>query len=643
VLAAWRGTVRLAREGVAALWPRDASALADAAAMAWALVACASAVMGMSPRTSLFGEIGQREGVLTTLSLVGLWFGARDSHGESAHAGTTLAVAFIAAGLAGLVALAQFAGLDPLVWENPARYAGVVRPPGTLGNPILLGVIMAAAIAGGVSALARARAHAWFLAPALAVTAAALVATLSRGAWLAAAAGLAATAAPLLLPRASANARGRALLAMAAALVPAFAFGVLAASGPVLARLGESAATGATSSPTRAAIASGALRLWRSHPWLGTGPDTFGLAFTRVQSPELWRLGWFGLPLHAHSAVLQVAATLGAAGVLALIGWSAGVLLAGRSPREEGSLDFVLLPVLVALALAALVNPLGLAGAAVLVVASALVVNRAGSTRAHGGAGDRLPNAVAAVAVLVGALAMVAGVRELSALADAGRARAALLAGLGLPAAEREQTSIEAARFAARARLAWPVDDELARLECDAIVARVDAIGIGVVGSAAADRVAEQAVELARAATRAVPLRAANHQRFADALAARARIARASGHEDPGPMIAEMRAAFAVAEALAPADGLLLVDRARAELSLGLDSEALATASRIVTLYPEAATGHALEGAAHLMLGDRDRARSALRRALDARWEEASEAQREQARWLLEQLGPAAR
>jgi Flp pilus assembly protein TadD len=104
-----------------------------------------------------------------------------------------------------------------------------------------------------------------------------------------------------------------------------------------------------------------------------------------------------------------------------------------------------------------------------------------------------------------------------------------------------------------------------------------------------------------------------------------------------------MEAQFNVAEFLAPSDGLLLVDRARAELSLGLSSEALATASRIVSLYPEAATGHALEGAAHLMLGDRDRARAALQLALDARWEEGSEAQREQAKWLLEHLGPAGR
>ena len=640
---------RLARERVAALRPRDAAALADAAATAWALVACASAVTGMSTRTSLFGEIGQREGVLTTLSLVGLWFGARASHRESAQARTTLAIAFAAAGLAALVAIAQFAGLDPLVWENPARYAGVIRPPGTLGNPILLGVIMAAATAGGVAALARARAQAWLLAPALAVLGAALVATLSRGAWLASAAGVAVAVAPPLL-RPAANGRGRALLALATALVPALAFGVLAVSGPVLARLGESASAGATSSPARAAIAFGALRLWRSHPWLGTGPDTFGLAFTRVQGPELWRLEWFGLPLHAHSAALQVAATLGAAGVLALVTWGVAVLRARRSPRGEAAGDPVLVPVLVALALAALVNPLGLAGAAVLVVAAALVVNCAQAAhdsrepaRPAADLRQGAPAVATAIAILVGAIAVAAGVRELTALAEAGRARAALLEAVRLPPADREGACEAALRFARRARLAWPADDELARLECDAIVARVDARRPGPEHAEVAGQLARDAVELARSACRTVPLRAANHQRFADALAAQARIARASGLEDPGPPTAVMRAAFSVAEDLAPSDGLLLVDRARAELSLGLYAEALATASRIVKLYPEAAMGHALAGAAHLMLGDRDSARAALLRARDARWEEGSEAQREQAVRVLEQLEPAGR
>ena len=72
-------------------------------------------------------------------------------------------------------------------------------------------------------------------------------------------------------------------------------------------------------------------------------------------------------------------------------------------------------------------------------------------------------------------------------------------------------------------------------------------------------------------------------------------------------------------------------------------NDALATASRIVKLYPEAAIGHALEGAAHLMRNDGDGARTALRRALDARWEEGAEAQREQVKRLLDQLGPAGR
>jgi hypothetical protein len=61
----------------------------------------------------------------------------------------------------------------------------------------------------------------------------------------------------------------------------------------------------------------------------------------------------------------------------------------------------------------------------------------------------------------------------------------------------------------------------------------------------------------------------------------------------------------------------------------------------LATLYPEAALGHSLSGAALLLLGRTDEARAELLRARSARWEEDAGEQRAALERLLAQLGPA--
>jgi Flp pilus assembly protein TadD len=95
---------------------------------------------------------------------------------------------------------------------------------------------------------------------------------------------------------------------------------------------------------------------------------------------------------------------------------------------------------------------------------------------------------------------------------------------------------------------------------------------------------------------------------------------------------------FARVTALAPAEGWLLVSRIRFELARRDGEHALASARRLEALYPEAAMGHSLAGAALLLLGRTDEARAALLRARDARWEEDAGEQRAALERLLQQL-----
>jgi len=89
---------------------------------------------------------------------------------------------------------------------------------------------------------------------------------------------------------------------------------------------------------------------------------------------------------------------------------------------------------------------------------------------------------------------------------------------------------------------------------------------------------------------------------------------------------------------MAPVDAWLLVSRIRFELARRDGEHALASAQRLAQLYPEAALGHSLTGAALLLLGRVEDARTELLRARGARWEEDAGEQRAALERLLQQL-----
>lgn len=586
------------------------------AALAALLAIALSAAVAPSGTLVLFGEIEQREGLATWAALVALFIGARAAHADAASRARTLDAALAAATFAAAYALAQFAGFDVFAWGDAARYAhaGAVtlRPAASLGNPILLGAVLAPALAIVAGRLALGRGDRVMLTAAAALLGCALAATLSRGAMLA---GLAGVAVAVTASRAP---RGRVLAALGLVVAPAVAWSALALRAAPFARFAEGAS--ASSSPARVEIARAAFALWRERPWFGVGPDGFGLAFPRVQTPEYWRHVWLGTPAHAHSAPLQLLATLGVLGTLACAAWAVCALaplvraLRERAPdasppraEEAGALA--------ALAVAALFNPLGLAGAAWLVVLLGMAAGAqdAGPRRMPAG-----PARVLAIAAaLVVAFALVPGLRALS---DAGRAHTALEQSVAAPAEQRAALADFAARSADAAVTVAGFDDETWRLAADAHLA---AARMGGADRAAARAHAESAERAARAAIAAQPLRAMNHLRLAQALAARG--------EAPD-------SAFTAAERLAPSDALVRAEHVRTALARGDTVTAREQARRIVATYPEAALGHTLVATVALVEGREYDALASLRRALAAEWEDGSGAQRAAARAMEARL-----
>jgi O-antigen ligase len=615
----------------------------DCAVLAWCVVAMLSAVFGVSPHLSLVGEPQQREGLLTTLALAGLYSGARSSHRNAIDRRRTLDTLVVTAALAAGYAMVQRSGLDPLPWADRAGYAfttgNVFRPFGTLGNPILLGAVLAAALAVVIARLLVEREHRASSIALAALLTTTLAATLSRGDWLGAVVGsLVAFYGVRFVPEAPPPRMrlGLALLIVAITLT----WTALALRAPVAARLQESVS--AVSSHARVEIARAALAIGQAHPLLGSGPDTFALGFPAVRSAEFWRQEWLGMPAQAHSVPLQVLATLGALGALAGVAWLAAIALAlvaaarrRSAPRGE---VLALAAAGVALGVAGLFNAVGLAGAAAFVVISALaaaIVREDTPTPTR----SRSSRTAALLASLVTACVVAGlGARELTSFADAGRVRGLFDRSIEESGDARDRTYAEAALFAARATqlqpgedLLWLMQSDVALARCERALARADLVA----GAAAA----HEATDAALRARRLVPARATGAQRLGSAWTMQARVNLATS-ETLAAARAEVSAAraFADARSLAPTDALILVEEARGQLSLQRWSEALVSARAIVALYPEAANGYTLESAALLGLGRVAEARTALARAQAARWEEGDDARRAEVERLLREL-----
>ena len=576
----------------------------DLAVLAWVAAAVVVTVFARSPDLAWLGEVSERDGLQTTLALAGLYAATRISHREPGSAERTLDVLLGAAAIAGVYALAQMAGWDPIPWADPTVYrtpaGAVLRPGATLGVATSFGAIAVPALGVCLARVIAGRAPLWRDAPLAALLAATVAATLSRGAWIAAlmaivVAGLAA------IGSGSAAAGRRAALALGAVFL-ATAVVLATRAEPVASRLAEGAAAASGSGATRVLFAHAALAMFRTHPWFGVGLDGFGLAFPAYQSAELWRGGWLGMPGHAHSVALETLATRGTAGVLAGLAWLVALAFALR--RRLGVRDPLAAPLLAGaagLVVAGTFNVVGVAGAAVFAVLSGLAPPPGSPGRSR-------------VAVWVGllvAIALAARVPgEMRALLDAGLAKAALTGSLRATPDQRPRWLLLADTAGTRATAQDSQDDALWRMAGDAALARANE-RLAAGDSATAAGCAARSLGDARHALRLVPIRAVNHQRLASALVL-------AGRWEPGRRDEALRE-WSEALAAAPADGLMRVAYVRDLLSLGMPEQALVAARELAALYPEAAPGHALEAEVLHVLGRDDQARAALARARAAR------------------------
>jgi len=308
--------------------------------LAWSALSTAFSV---HRPTAIFGTYGRFEGLIAFACYAAIAFlGVQVL--DSPRRLRSLAAAFVASGsLVALYGLVRSQGLVTVPEETLLFESG--RAFSTFGNPDMLGVFLLApmVLALGLALSepdVRLRGVFWV---AFALSAATLVLTYTRAAWLAALAALVAlaVAAWRFRPRLSRVDMGfLALVVAGLSLVVVRSATAETGVTNVVERFLSLFDVGSGSIASRLDIWRGALNLISDRPVAGFGPDTLFLVWSRYAPAETLRVLEGGLVDSAHSLPLQVGAGIGIVGlllygVLVVGALVRGVVSVARAPRDS--------------------------------------------------------------------------------------------------------------------------------------------------------------------------------------------------------------------------------------------------------------------------------------------------------------------
>ncbi|HKC90988.1 MAG TPA: O-antigen ligase family protein [Candidatus Limnocylindria bacterium] len=263
---------------------------------------------------ALYGEVGRYLGLTThaVLALIAVAIAVSIDYPRR----TSWLAWTIGAGatLAGVYAIQQATGHDPVQWVDlDSRF----RPFATFGNPDFYGQFLAVVATACVAILVFTHQRLWLIVVVilLAVLNVALMLIVqTRGSLLGIAAG-ALVIAVLWLRRAGLSRRALTRFALASA-VAALALVITLVATPLGGRLLDIGR--GIGLRDRVLLYQSAFQMFVDHPFLGVGFENFAVAYPRYQQAE-----WFGIAgmnttnTSAHNWVLHVAATTGALGLLA--------------------------------------------------------------------------------------------------------------------------------------------------------------------------------------------------------------------------------------------------------------------------------------------------------------------------------------
>jgi tetratricopeptide (TPR) repeat protein len=529
--------------------------------LAFLVVVAIAAAGGLDPLYAWTGTPERHLGFVAW-ALCGIAFTV--AHASDEGEGRTIVLgAVVAAGAVGAWATAEALGWHPLHLLG----AGT-RPVGTLGSSAYLGAATAllAPVAAGVAADARFAPTTRRLAGlAAALGGIALVASGARAAWV----GTLVASAVVVVARRPPR---RWLLGGLAALAVAVAVAGLAG---VAHRAGDALTD-------RDGGARGRLDEWRvavrvvaDHPLVGTGPEGYRLAFGTAVDDAYERVhGRAELPDRAHDALLDVAATTGAVGLLAYLAvlatTGAAVL---RALRRDPWLVGIAAGLVAYLVQSLFLFPLAELDPVAWLLAGVLVA-RVATTREV-----RTPLVVPAVAATLAVVALVAGGLDVAADRIARGDDPVRAADLR---PDQLRYHLAAARAEEANGSSIALDRAVAQLDDALDVSPLDPVVRGERARLLLDRARRSGqVRHARVALRALEDLAGDDPRNAVVLL-RLGLARAATGDDAGAEQAWLRA-----EHLAPRSAAASTDLALAYERLGRTADARAAARRALAREPD--------------------------------------------------------
>jgi hypothetical protein len=295
--------------------------------VAFLALAGVSTAFALSPALSFFGGRYHAVGLLAFLLAAAVAFLATQLVTGPARMRALSWSAVAGGAVVAFVGLLQVVGLDPLrALDAPGFVAA--RGGSLLGNPDFTGtyLVVPVVLAASLALSEVDRRPRLIAAGAFVLTAAAMVATLTRGAWIAAAVGLVLIGVALV--------RG--------GVRPArWVWGVLAAALllPVLLILRDPLRAsrqiadifaGATGSGARLVLWRDALAVVARHPLFGTGPDAYRLGWYPIRSVVSVRLsGLASITEDPHNIVMLLLATVGIPAAAAAVGLVIASLYSG--------------------------------------------------------------------------------------------------------------------------------------------------------------------------------------------------------------------------------------------------------------------------------------------------------------------------
>ncbi len=288
--------------------------------------AIASTVTSLSPRTSFQGAHESYAGLCTVAGYTILFFATRTWGATRDGFRCLLGASVLGTACTCAYAVVQVAQLDPIPWDNGARFGAYLRPGSTLGHPNFLAAYLVmtfpiTAYYAWEAARQRQRLALVVLVLVGSLACLGILLSLSRGAWLA----FAGTTVLLVLGWLPPGRRCRwSVLVLLAGVVLLAGLGILLASQAVpgrsvlleslaerLRHLGDAA--------SRRHIWRAGLEIFRDHPVFGCGLDTFQLAFEPKRTVEYWQSEWGATPAKAHNEAIHILATQGLLGALAVV------------------------------------------------------------------------------------------------------------------------------------------------------------------------------------------------------------------------------------------------------------------------------------------------------------------------------------